>query len=421
MYPQPAAILAVGWDSVILKSLCMNWSKIEYEIVKLGDVSSQVRGVSYNGDEASDISLEEYLPILRANNITDNGIDFSNLVYVPQKRVSENQKIIKGDIIIAASSGSIQVVGKAASAKDDWIGSFGAFCKAIRPTKTVNSEYIGFYFKTHEYRLIISSLAAGANINNLRNEHLDNLQIPLPSLEVQQQIAALLDRADTLRQLDRQLLTHYDTLIQSVFLEMFGDPVKNEKGWEVKKLGDILDFMTSGSRGWAEYYSNSGSLFLRIQNVGYNRLKMNEIAFVNPPNTAEAKRTKVCEGDILLSITADLGRTAVIPKNFGEAYISQHLALLRPEREINSFFISELLASDFGQRQFKSANKGGVKAGLNFNDIKAINILLPPLAHQQRFADIVEKIEAQKATAAAQAEASEALFQGLLQKAFGKH
>lgn len=403
MYPQPPAVLAVGWDSVILKSLCMNWSQIKYETVKLGDICKNLDGKRrpLNNKERNKIRGTGKYPYFGANNIMD---------WVDEYIFDEKILCIAED---GGNWGNNQKCSFIYNGKC-WVNNHA---HVLSGKDNVILEFLMYYLNFAD----LDSYITGSTRGKLTKSSLDNLQIPLPSLEVQQQIATLLDRADTLRQLDRQLFTHYDTLIQSVFLEMFGDPVKNEKGWEVKKLGDILDFITSGSRGWAEYYSNSGSLFLRIQNVGYNRLKMNEIAFVNPPNTAEAKRTKVCEGDILLSITADLGRTAVIPKNFGEAYISQHLALLRPEREINSFFISELLASDFGQRQFKSANKGGVKAGLNFNDIKAINILLPPLTLQQRFAAIVEKIEAQKAMAAAQAEASEALFQGLLQKAFGKH
>ncbi len=278
-----------------------------------------------------------------------------------------------------------------------------------------NLKFLYHYLGKRGFNDVIS----GSAQPQITGQGLSKIEIPLPDLATQQHIAQVLDQADTLRQQNRQLLSYYDELLQSTFIDLFGDPVKNEKGWEGKKLGDLLAFMTSGSRGWAEYYSTFGSLFLRIQNVGYNKLKMNEIAFVNAPNTAEAKRTKVLSGDILLSITADLGRTAVIPENFGDAYISQHLALLRLKENIDSTFISELLSSEYCQRQFKSANKGGVKAGLNFNDIKSTNILLPPLPLQQHFAKIVEEIEAQKSLVQQLLAESEALFEGLLAEYFG--
>ena len=99
--------------------------------------------------------------------------------------------------------------------------------------------------------------------------------------------------------------------------------------WEVAELGSLLTFLTSGSRGWAGYYAESGVPFLRIQNVGRNRLMLDDLAFVRPPSTAEAARTSVQAGDVLLSITADLGRTAVVPQGLGKAYINQHLSILR--------------------------------------------------------------------------------------------
>lgn len=97
----------------------------------------------------------------------------------------------------------------------------------------------------------------------------------------------------------------------------------------VIKLGQTLESLTSGSRGWAEYYRDTGSLFLRIQNVRKDELDLSDVAYVQPPDTAEARRTRVQPGDVLLSITADLGRTAIIPDALGEAFINQHLSILR--------------------------------------------------------------------------------------------
>lgn len=199
---------------------------------------------------------------------------------------------------------------------------------------------------------------------------------------------------------------------------MFGDPVKNEKGWEMKTLGEIVDFLTSGSRGWAKYYSSEGDIFLRIQNVGYNKLRLDDICYITTPNTAEAKRTRVIPGDIVLSITADLGRTAVIPENFPNAFINQYLAILRLSQENNPIFVSAFIASYGGQTLFNKLDKGGVKAGLNFTDIKSYNIFCPPIELQNQFAERVAVIEDQKQQAQLALAKSEELFQSLLQRAF---
>src|SRR5690606_1494317 len=100
-----------------------------------------------------------------------------------------------------------------------------------RPKDNINRKYLNFYFQSSKYRSVISQLSSGANINNIRNEHIDNLEIPLPPLPVQQRIADMLDKADALRRKDQELLKKYDELAQAIFIEMFGDPVKNEKGW----------------------------------------------------------------------------------------------------------------------------------------------------------------------------------------------
>lgn len=118
-------------------------------IVKIGDISSQIRGVSYSKNDAVLKKEEGYLPILRANNIQEQGLILDNLVYVPEHKISQKQRILSGDVIIAASSGSIDVVGKAASAKEDINAGFGAFCKILRPnTKLVDPRYFANYFQT---------------------------------------------------------------------------------------------------------------------------------------------------------------------------------------------------------------------------------------------------------------------------------
>src|SRR5690606_9632962 len=155
---------------------------------------------------------------------------YDNLVYVPSSKISPKQKVKKNDVVVAASSGSIEVIGKAARALEDFGGGFGAFCKVLRPNGRVDPAYFWHFFRTPDYRRKVSFLAAGANINNLRNEDLDNLQILLPPLGEQKRIAGILDAADMLRAKRREALAQLDTLLQSTFLNMFGDPVTNPMG-----------------------------------------------------------------------------------------------------------------------------------------------------------------------------------------------
>jgi restriction endonuclease S subunit len=189
--------------------------------------------------------------------------------------------------------------------------------------------------------------------------------------------------------------------------------------WAVKRLESFLSFLTSGSRGWAAHYADSGDLFLRIQNVGANRLILNDVAFVRAPNTAEARRTIVQPGDVLLSITADLGRTAVIPEGVGRAFINQHLAILRVEG-INPHYLSAFLASPSGQAQFLRLNREGVKAGLNFDDIRSVEIPLPPLDEQRRIVAILDAADSLRAKRRAALAKLEQLAQSIFIEMFGE-
>jgi len=209
-------------------------------MARIADLAEQIRGVSYDKEEASSTPRPGFLPILRAGNITDEGIVFENLVFVPADRISEKQKIRKNDVIIAASSGSLDVVGKAARVLQDFDGGFGAFCKVLRPGPDVDPSYFAHFFRTPDYRRRVSWLAAGVSINNLKHEHLDELLIPLPPLPEQRRIAAILDKADELRAKRRAALKKLDELTQSIFLDMFGDPATNPKGMRKEPLGKLI-------------------------------------------------------------------------------------------------------------------------------------------------------------------------------------
>lgn len=163
-------------------------------MAKLGNYIEQIRGVSYKPEDVCASTDVDAVAILRANNIQDDGLIFDDLVYVKKDKVSAKQYIQKGDIVVCASSGSKNLVGKAAIVNEDMEISFGAFCKVIRPKKLMPS-YIGHYFQSPKYRNKISELAGGANINNIRNEHIDDLDIVVPNTDEQERISILIPQA----------------------------------------------------------------------------------------------------------------------------------------------------------------------------------------------------------------------------------
>ncbi len=168
------------------------------------DLFEFIRGVSYKKSQASESPTKDSVAILRAGNLQDGRILLDDLVHVPETCVRDEQRIRKGDLVIAMSSGSASVVGKVAVASVDMPRiAFGAFCGLLRPSSIVYGHWLGEFFQTREYRNLISEVAAGININNLRRDHLYELSIPVPPtpelVRLEVKIEALQERSRTAR------------------------------------------------------------------------------------------------------------------------------------------------------------------------------------------------------------------------------
>lgn len=191
------------------------------QYIKLGSIIQQIRGVSYKPTDVKPAGDPNAIALLRANNIQDEGLNFEDLIYVDRKKVSAEQIIRKGDIVICASSGSKNLVGKAAVADSDLPYAFGAFCKVVR-TNAMEAAFVGQYFQSPRYRQEISAASAGANINNIRNEHIDEMLIPLYAADEQREVARKLLHIDMLIRDRRAQLVLIDQLVKSRFSEQMG-------------------------------------------------------------------------------------------------------------------------------------------------------------------------------------------------------
>lgn len=164
-------------------------------------------------------------------------------------------------------------------------------------------------------------------------------------------------------------------------------------GWMLRNGAELFGTITSGSRGWAEYYAPVGARFIRVQNVrrGHIHLDLTDVQHVRPPAGAEGQRTRLRPGDVVITITADLGRVGLVPDDIGEAYVNQHVALARPRDGAMSRYLAWFLASADAQEQLGLLDRGATRAGLGLKDLAGLRIPVPPLAEQRR---IVARIEA---------------------------
>lgn len=164
----------------------------QWRWIRFGRVHDLVRGVTYSSSDVSDIASDGHLPVLRANNI-GKGLNFEELVFVRNSRISNEQRLRAGDYLIALSSGSKNLVGKAAFVKEDYEAAFGGFCGVIRLYSTPITPFVGVYLASRLYREAIAAGSRGIGINNLKKETLSNLPFPLPPLAEQRRIVSKVD------------------------------------------------------------------------------------------------------------------------------------------------------------------------------------------------------------------------------------
>jgi type I restriction enzyme S subunit len=162
--------------------------------------------------------------------------------------------------------------------------------------------------------------------------------------------------------------------------------------WLPIALGDVCNLVTSGSRGWGEFYAETGPGFVRAQNIRFGKLRLDGLACVNPPAKSEGARTQVAEGDLLIVITgAGVTNPALLDRDLGEAYVSQHVGLVRPsDRSLSRWLLLCLMADAGGRSELTARAYGAGKPGLNLDNIRSLSVPLPPLAEQNR---IVAKVD----------------------------
>ena len=170
-------------------------------------------------------------------------------------------------------------------------------------------------------------------------------------------------------------------------------PFEIPEGWMWVRLGTLTEAITSGSRDWAKYYSKTGDIFLRMGNLSKNSfdLRLDKIQRVTIPESTEGKRTSLQAGDLLFSITGDVGMLGLIPPDFGVAYINQHTAMLRFMEKERNRYIPYLLLTDYAQK-FYNGNQHGIKNSFRLDSIAWLPVPFPPLAEQKRIVGRLEEL-----------------------------
>jgi type I restriction enzyme S subunit len=374
----------------------------------------QLTSLIKDGSHGTHEDTAEGVPFLSAKDVRDGTLeipdDCRRISEIDYAAIHKNYSIAKDDILLTI------------------VGTIGRSCRitgseprftiqrsvGVIRSNTIDPAYLYHYFHSEHFQRILNGFTNASAQGGVYLGSLAKCSVAFPTSKREQikiaEILSALDRAIEQTEaliakqqriktgLVQDLLTRgidEHANLRSEQTHPFKDsplgPIPLE--WEVGDLEGVAEFVTSGSRGWAKYYSDEGPIFLRIGNLTRNHinLRLEDVVFVNPPTSSEGKRTSVSAGDVLISITADLGVIGVIPERFGEAYVNQHIALVRLiHSKVNPRFIGWFLSSRRGQTQFEKLNESGAKAGLNLPTIRKLLVPVMKVSEQTRIAEILD-------------------------------
>lgn len=395
------AILPSGWD-----------------LVKIGDHLKVIGGYAF---KSSDFE-ENGHPVVRISNLRHNSVELSKCARIPDHKLNKGKRfrIEPGDTLIAMSGAT---TGKLGYVPDDLIEDWylnqrvGIF--RIEEGSAIDKIYLRFLLSSDAYQTHIWDLASGVAQPNISGKQLESANIPLPPLAEQKRIAKILDVVDNLRAKRRTALAQLDTLLQSTFLDLFGDPVSNPKGWARHQLVDIAVKITDGEHLNPEF-SEMGMPIVMAKNVLEVGVDLESAKWVESVLGERFRRKCGPEkGDILLvSRGATIGRMCVVDTDQSFCLMGSVILIKLREDLTNPSFLSGFLKHPATRRTLYRTSGSSAQQAVYLKDVKRLTCMLPPLDLQCRFATIAEPIEQQKARHREHLAQLDILFASLQQRAF---
>lgn len=278
----------------------------------------------------------------------------------------------------------------------------------------IGNVFLMHYLNTVDYKDFVK----GTTRLKLTQGSMQLMPFPLPPLSEQQRIVerieelfAKLDEAkERLQEAVDSFAVRKAAILHKAFTGELTKQWRRENGvsdesWEEKKGEDFFEYVTSGSRGWAKYYSDKGSIFVRMGNLNHGTIELDfsDIQYVELPDQVEGQRSKLQKNDILISITADVGMIGLVREDM-DAYINQHVALARPKNDLYAEFLAWYFVSDVGLQQMQNKQRGATKIGLGLQDIRSIILKIPTLPEQHEIVRLIDDLLARERSAQQAAE-----------------
>ena len=248
--------------------------------------------------------------------------------------------------------------------------------------------------------------------------------VPLPSIEEQKYVLDLIHKVETIIHLRKDELKELDALTKARFVEMFGDPIKNDKTWPVSKLQSLTTKIGSGAtpKGGKQSYKKEGITLVRSMNVYDGEFVYKDLAHIDTAQAQELNNVELKPNDVFINITgASVARSCVIPNNILPGRVNQHVAIIRcKENILNCIFLNRLfLNASFRQKLLAMGQAGGAtRQALTKEQLRNLNLILPPIELQNKFASFVQQVDKSKVVIQKSLDETQTLFDSLMQKYF---
>ena len=392
---------------------------MSWPLVELGNVCSRV-SVGHVGKTSEYYTDNSGVPFLRTQNVSKTGLELSDIKYVTNdfhSRLKKSQ-LVEGDVILSrviSSQINCAVIPP----------NFGeANCANIilaRPTKELlDSKFLYYYLKSEFTQKELLKNQVGSAQSVVNTGVFKSWKIPLPPLEEQKRIAAILDKTDAIHQKRKQAIDLADEFLRSVFLDMFGDPVTNPKGFQVGTIRDIVSKVNYGTSDKASE-TEGGFPILRMGNITYKGgWDFSDLKYIDLDDKDQGKYL-ARKNDLLFNRTNSkelVGKTAVFNESRPMA-IAGYLIRVRTNELGNPWYISGYLNSSHGKQTLLNMCKSIVgMANINAQELQDINILLPPVELQNKYESIVKEVNERVSRHHESVKELQVLFNALSQKAF---
>jgi restriction endonuclease S subunit len=382
---------------------------MKWEMVKINSICEIVRGSSPR-PQGDPRYYGGPIPRLMIEDITRDGKYVTPKVdSLTEAGALLSRPMKKGDIVLTVSgrTGVPSILAVDACIHDGFVG----FRNLI---KDVDVNYLYWYL--NNLTNVTNSKSVGAIFKNLTTEQIKEITIPLPPITTQRRIAEILDKADALRQKDQALLRKYDELAQAVFVDMFGDPVRNEKGWEVENIGKNITSIRYGT-GSPPKYSDFGIPFIRATNIKKGRIVKKGMVYLSIDEAKTIEKCFIKEGDLIVVRSGvNTGDCGYISKEY-DGCLAGYDLIIEMDRSKARFY-HFLINSHWGKNIIEKLSRRAAQPHLNSDQVKSIEFIAPPIDLIKRFGLIIDSINTSYDLIEGNVINNDSLFQSLLQKAF---